>query len=205
MATSARLSLVKQKHRALVHLEGAPEGTLLAPFYSWARDWFGAAAEEVAQQSGGKCGVLQSAILASASSSLAWERFLLTKAAQEVDRGGIGLAKCALNFGDSARRSLAQLQQMQKGIPQGFVDPLADEDDAKVDEEREARAEKIHRKMRAALKKTDKKLQAEPVWMEQSAEVALELSELDERPLETIITRPAKVLGEEEPSEDLFE
>lgn len=193
--------MTKNRHRSLVHLEGAPPEALLAPFYDWAKDWFQAAAEEVAMQHGGKCGVIASAVLSSAAASLAWERYVLTLAAKETEHtSGIGLAKAALSFGDSARKSLAAISQLSK-TPTGFVDPLAD-DDPKEDAEREQRAEKIHAKMKKALKKTDKRLQGEPAWMTKRDEIEDELSMIDDTPLDDVVQRyevtdPAGVLAGE--------
>ena len=89
---------------------------MLSPMYKWAKEWFQAAAGEL-----GSCGPIQGALLSSAAASLAWERYLLTRAATTDD---IGLAQCALKFGDSARRSLAAVLSTKTG-PAGFVDPLA--------------------------------------------------------------------------------
>ena len=83
--------------------------------YKWAKEWFHAAAQEL-----GSCGPIQGALLSSAAASLAWERYLLTRAATTDD---IGLATCALKFGDSARKSLAGVLA-SKVDGGGFVDPL---------------------------------------------------------------------------------
>jgi hypothetical protein len=84
--------------------------------YKWAKEWFQAAASEL-----GSCGPIQGALLSSAAASLAWERYLLTRAATTDD---IGLALSAQKFGDSARKSLAAVLTTKTG-PSGFVDPLA--------------------------------------------------------------------------------
>lgn len=81
---------------------------------------------------------------------------MFTRAAQNDE---IGMARLALQFGDSARKSIAALQSLNKG-PQGFVDPLA-EDEPEVDPKR---AEKLHKEMKKALAKSNKSLQAEPAW-----------------------------------------